>query len=390
MHKISIFVLFFRKTKMQDIKMVDLKGQYLQIKKEIDDSIQKVIDKTEFINGSAVKSFQNNLEKYLDVKHVIPCGNGTDALQIAFMALELKPGDEVITTNFTFIATVEVIAMLGLKPILVDVDKDTFLINPDEIEKHLTPKTKAIVPVHLFGQCCDMERIMEIANKHNLFVIEDAAQAIGTDYTFSNGKTQKAGTIGHVGCTSFFPSKNLGCFGDGGATYTNHDDVAIMLRSISNHGMKVRYYHDHIGVNSRLDTIQAAVLDVKLKHLPAYNKARQEAASFYNEAFKSNPKIRTPKCVANSNHIYHQYTLVVEDSNRDNLKEHLQKKGILAMIYYPVPMHLQNAYNYLGYKEGDFPISENLCKTVISLPMHTELDKEQLGYISKSVLEFIQ
>lgn len=375
---------------MQDIKMVDLKGQYLQIKKEIDDSIQHVIDNTEFISGSAVKSFQKNIEQYLRVKHVVPCANGTDALQIAFMALGLKPGDEVITTDFTFIATVEVIAMLGLKPILVDVDKDTFLINPDEIEKHLTPKTKAIVPVHLFGQCCDMERIMEIATKYNLFVIEDAAQAVGTDYTFSNGQTQKAGSIGHVGCTSFFPSKNLGCFGDGGAMYTNHDDIAAMLRSIANHGMKVRYYHDHIGVNSRLDSIQAAVLDVKLKYLPVYNKVRQEAASFYNEAFKNNSKIKTPKCVANSNHTYHQYTLVVEESTRTGLKEHLQKKGIPAMIYYPVPMHLQTAYNFLGYKEGDFPISENLCKTVISLPMHTELDKEQLEYITKTVLEFIK
>ncbi len=368
--------------------MVDLKGQYSKIKPEIDSAIQEVIDNTEFINGSAVKNFQKNLEHFLSVKHVIPCANGTDALQIAMQALGLQQGDEVITSDFTFIATVEVIALLGLKPVLADVDPDTFLLTPENIEKLITPKTKAIVPVHLFGQCCDMEKIMDIAKKYNLFVIEDAAQAIGADFTFSNGKVQKAGTIGHVGCTSFFPSKNLGCFGDGGALFTNDDEIAAMLRSVANHGMKVRYYHDHIGVNSRLDTIQAAILNVKLKYLDEYNAARQKAAAFYDNAFKDNSKIQTPVRVGNSNHIFHQYTLVAKGVDRDALKSQLQEKGIPAMVYYPVPMHLQNAYKYLGYKENDFPVSENLCKIVISLPMHTELDKEQLEYISKTINEF--
>ena len=370
--------------------MVDLKGQYSRIKPEIDDAIQSVITNTEFINGSAVKNFQKNLEQYLSVKHAVPCANGTDALQIAMMALGLQPGDEVITSDFTFIATVEVIALLGLKPVLADVDKDTFLLTPETIEKLITPKTKAIVPVHLFGQCCDMEKIMAIAEKHNLYVIEDAAQAIGTDFNFSNGRTQKAGTIGHIGCTSFFPSKNLGCFGDGGALFTNNDELASMLRSVANHGMKVRYYHDHIGVNSRLDTIQAAILDIKLKYLDGYNKARQKAASFYDEAFKNNPKIKVPSRVENSTHIFHQYTLILKDINRDALKNHLQEKGIPAMVYYPVPMHMQNAYKYLGYTEVDFPVSEGLCKTVISLHMHTELDVQQLEYIASSINNFIQ
>jgi dTDP-4-amino-4,6-dideoxygalactose transaminase len=281
-----------------------------------------------------------------------------------------------------------VIALLGLKPVLADVDPDTFLITPENIEKLITPRTKAIVPVHLFGQCCDMEKIMAIAKKHNLYVIEDAAQAIGTDFTFTNGNIQKAGTIGHVGCTSFFPSKNLGCFGDGGALFANDDEIAFMLRSIANHGMKVRYYHDHIGVNSRLDTIQAAILNVKLKYLIEYNAARQKAAAFYDNAFTNNPKIKTPVRVTNSNHIFHQYTLVVNGIDRDELKSYLQEKEIPAMVYYPVPMHLQNAYKYLGYKENDFPVSEQLCKTVISLPMHTELNNEQLEYIVKTIHEF--
>lgn len=375
---------------MQEIKMVDLKGQYLQIKREIDEAVQAVIENTEFINGNAVKAFQKNLEKYLSVKHTIPCANGTDALQIAMMALGLQPGDEVITTDFTFIATVEVIALLGLKPVLADVDKDTFLLTPEAVEKLITPKTKAIVPVHLFGQCCDMERIMEIAEKHKLFVIEDAAQALGADYTFSDGKVEKAGTIGHIGCTSFFPSKNLGCFGDGGALFTNNDEIASMLRSVANHGMKVRYYHDHVGVNSRLDTIQAAILDVKLKYLSQYNEARQKVAAFYDDAFKNNTNIQIPVRVNNSTHIFHQYTLVVKNKDRNELKEYLQKKGVPAMVYYPVPMHLQIAYNNLGYKEGDFPVSENLCKSVISLPMHTELDNTQLKYITTSILEFFK
>jgi dTDP-4-amino-4,6-dideoxygalactose transaminase len=375
---------------MQEIKMVDLNGQYLHIKKEIDDAIQAVIDKTEFINGSAVKSFQKNLEQYLAVKHVIPCGNGTDALQIAMMALDLKPGDEVITSDFTFIATVEVIALMNLKPVLADVDKDTFLITPESIEKLITPKTKAIVPVHLFGQCCDMEGIMALAKKHNLYVIEDNAQALGADFTFKNGQVQKAGTIGHIGCTSFFPSKNLGCFGDGGALFTNNDDIAAKLRSVANHGMKVRYYHDHVGINSRLDTIQAAVLDVKLKYLNQYNQARQKAAAYYDKAFINNPKIQIPARVSNSTHIFHQYTLILKGVDRDMIRTQLQEKGIPAMVYYPVPMHSQNAYQYLGYKEGDFPISENLCKTVISIPMHTELDNQQLEYITKTINEIVR
>lgn len=369
--------------------MVDLKGQYNHIKPEIDSAIQAVIDNTEFINGSALKKFQSNLEQYLGVKHVIPCANGTDALQIAMMALGLRPGDEVITSNFTFIATVEVIALLGLKPVLADVDKDTFLITPESIEKLITPRTKAIVPVHLFGQNCDMEKIMAIAEKYNLFVIEDGAQSIGSEYTFSNGKKQMSGTIGHVGSTSFFPSKNLGCFGDGGALFTNDDKIAEMLRSISNHGMKVRYYHDHVGVNSRLDTLQAAVLDVKLKYLNRYNEARKKAASFYDNVLGSNPKINIPARAKNSDHIFHQYTIKVEDGKRDELKKHLQEKGIPSMVYYPVPMHMQNAYSYLGYKERDFPVSENLSKTVLSLPMHTELDSAQLTYITSTINDYL-
>lgn len=373
---------------MKEIRMVDLKGQYNHIKPEIDSAIQSVIENTEFINGSAVKNFQKSLEQYLSVKHAVPCGNGTDALQIAMQALGLQAGDEVITSTFTFIATVEVIALLGLKPVLADVDQDTFLINPETIERLITPKTKAIVPVHLFGQCCDMEKIMAIAKKYNLYVIEDAAQAIGTDNFFSDGSSRKAGAIGHVGCTSFFPSKNLGCFGDGGALFTNDDAIAAMLRSIANHGMKVRYYHDHVGVNSRLDTIQAAVLDVKLKHLNSYNNARQKAAEFYDGAFRNNPTIKIPVRVKNSSHIFNQYTLTLNGVDRDALKNHLQERGIPSMVYYPVPMHLQNAYRYLGYKENDFPVSENLCKCVLSLPMHTELDMEQLEFITSTVNEF--
>lgn len=375
---------------MQAIKMVDLKGQYLKIKSETDNAIQSVIDHTEFINGRAVNDFQKNIEQYLSVKHAIPCANGTDALQIAMMSLSLQPGDEVITSNFTFIATVEVIALLGLKPVLADVDPDTFLITPQSIEKLITPRTKAIVPVHLFGQCCDMEEILNIARKYNLYVIEDAAQSLGTDYIFSDGRKQKAGTIGHIGCTSFFPSKNLGCFGDGGALFTNDDELAVMIRSIANHGMKVRYYHDHVGINSRLDTIQAAILDVKLKYLDTYNLARQKAAAFYDDAFENNSHIQIPKRVKNSSHIFHQYTLVLKNVDRNALKAYLQEKRIPAMIYYPVPMHLQEAYKNLGYKEGDFPVSEKLCKTVISLPMHTELDIRQLEYISLSINEFIK
>ena len=369
--------------------MVDLKSQYDKIKVEVNNSIQEVIDSCAFINGPAVKRFQVNLEKYLDIKHVIPCANGTDALQVSMMALGLKPGDEVITTSFTFIATAEVIALLGLKPVLVDVYSDTFNIDLKAIEKAITPKTKAIVPVHLFGQCADMEGILDLAEKYNLFIIEDAAQAIGADYIFKDNKRKKAGTIGNIGCTSFFPSKNLGCFGDGGAIFTNDDVLASKLISIVNHGMTVRYYHNLIGVNSRLDSIQAAILDIKLKHLDEYCEARYHAATLYNKAFKNHPKLKTPVISENSTHVFHQYTLVTNDINRNKLQEHLTSKGIPAPIYYPVPLHLQKAYKDPRYKEGDFPVTEFLCNTVISLPMHTELDEEQINYITSSVLEFL-
>ncbi len=373
---------------MKKIQMVDLKSQYQKIKGEIDSSIQEVIDSTAFINGPAVKQFQEDLEKYLNVKHVIPCSNGTDALQVAMMALGLKPGDEVITTSFTFIATAEVVALLGLTPVLVDVDPDTFLISPEAIKKAITPKTKAIVPVHLFGQCADMEAIMNIARKHNLFVIEDTAQAIGADYIFADGTRKKAGTIGNIGCTSFFPSKNLGCYGDGGAIFTNDDDLDKQLRVVVNHGMVVRYYHDYIGVNSRLDSIQAAILKTKLRHLDDYAAARRAAADYYDKAFAACPKLKTPFRAKNSTHVFHQYTLLLNNVDRAKLIEYLNSKEIPAMIYYPVPLHMQKAYLDPRYKEGDFPACEMLSKTVMSLPMHTELDEEQLKHITSSVLEF--
>ncbi len=373
---------------MKEIRMVDLSGQYQKIKSEIDTAIQDVIESTAFINGPAVKEFQAELEKYLGVKHVIPCANGTDSLQVAMMALGLKPGDEVITTTFTFIATAEVIALLGLTPVVVDVDPDTFNIDPEAIRKAITPKTKAIVPVHLFGQSVDMDAILEIANKHNLFVIEDTCQAIGADYTFKNGTTKKVGAIGHVSGMSFFPSKNLGCYGDGGAIFTNDDKLAEQLRVVVNHGMTVRYYHDYVGVNSRLDSIQAAVLNIKLKYLDGYIKARQATADFYDNAFKDHPKLKIPARFSNSTHVFHQYTLVTKDLNRDEMQKFLMSKKVPAMVYYPVPMHMQKAYLDPRYKEGDFPVSEHLSKHVISLPMHTELEEEQLAYIAACVLEF--
>lgn len=375
---------------MKDIRMVDLVGQYEKIKPEVDQAMQEVINTTSFINGPAVKQFQTNFEKYLGVKHVIPCGNGTDALQVSMMALGLQPGDEVITVSFTFVATVEVISLLKLTPVLVDVDKDTFNIDTESIEKAITPKTKAIVPVHLFGQTADMEKIMEIAEKNDLYVIEDNCQAIGADYTYSDGSVKKAGTIGHFGCTSFFPSKNLGAYGDGGAIFTNDDELAKKCRSVVNHGMTVRYYHDDIGVNSRLDSLQAGVLDIKLKHLDEYAAARQKAAEYYNKAFANNPKIQTPVKADNTTHVYHQYTLIIEEADRDGLVEHLNSKGIPCGVYYPVPMHLQKAYiNPEKYQEGDLPVTEYLSKHVISLPMHTELDEEQLEFITDAVLEFV-
>jgi UDP-2-acetamido-2-deoxy-ribo-hexuluronate aminotransferase len=369
------------------IQMVDLKGQYEKIKTEVDAGIQEVLNTTAFINGPAVKEFQADLEKYLNVKHVIPCANGTDALQIAMMALDLKPGDEVITASFTYVATAEVIGLLGLTPVLVDVYPDTFDIDIEAIEKNITPKTKAIVPVHLFGQCADMERIMALAKKHNLYVIEDVAQAIGADYTFSDGRKQKAGTIGDIGCTSFFPSKNLGCYGDGGAMYTNNDDLAKKMRMIAHHGQSVQYVHDVLGVNSRLDTIQAVVLKAKLKHLDEYATARNRVADYYDKTFANNPKLKTPVRAKNSTHVFHQYTLQLNGIDRTKLREQLSEKGIPAMIYYPIPLHMQNAYKSDRFKQGDFPVTEKLCVSVLSLPMHTEMDEETLKYITDTVLD---
>ncbi len=370
--------------------MVDLKSQYEKIQDEITSGIQEVIASTAFINGPAVRNFQSDLEEYLGVKHVIPCANGTDALQVSMMALGLQPGDEVITASFTFIATAEVIALLRLTPVLVEVDPHSFNITPEAIRKAITPKTKAIVPVHLFGQCADMEAIIQIAREHHLVVIEDACQAIGADYIFKDGSRKKAGTIGEIGCTSFFPSKNLGCYGDGGAIFTNNDALAAQLRVIVNHGMTVRYYHDYIGVNSRLDSIQAAVLRAKLPRLDDYAAARRRAADYYDHAFAGCPQLITPHRSSYSNHIFHQYTLITKDIDRNALQQHLASKDIPAMIYYPVPLHLQKAYQDPRYKEGDFPVTEHLSNRVISLPMHTELDEEQLAYITSSVLEFIR
>lgn len=382
---------------MKKIQMVDLKGQYAKIKDVVDASIAEVLDATAYINGPKVHEFQKNLENYLGVKHVIPCANGTDALQIAMMGLGLKPGDEVITADFTFAATVEVIALLQLTPVLVDVDPDNFNIDIEAIKKAITPKTKAIVPVHLFGQCANMEAIMEIAKTHNLFVIEDNAQAIGADYTFKNGEKAKAGTIGHVASTSFFPSKNLGGYGDGGAIFTNDDALAHTLRGIVNHGMYERYHHDVVGVNSRLDAIQAAVLDIKLKHLDAYNKARQNAARAYNKAFEGQKNIITPTgtrgcsgiCDTCDCHVFHQYTLKVLNIDRDTLVKHLNANGIPCGVYYPIPLHLQKAYTNPRYNEADFKVTNQLVKEVISLPMHTELDDEQINFITSTVINFV-
>lgn len=369
--------------------MVDLKGQYDKIKPEIDHAIQAVIDATAFINGPDVKALAAELEQHLGIPYVIPCANGTDALQIAMMALNLKPGDEVITANFTYVATAEVIALLGLKPVLVDVDPNTFCIDPAAIEKSITPNTKAIVPVHLFGQCADMETIMAIANKHNLFVIEDTAQAIGATYTFADGTKKPAGGIGHVGTTSFFPSKNLGCYGDGGAIFTADEALAKRLRMICNHGQSVQYVHDDIGVNSRLDSIQAAILRVKLKHLNAYSAARVAVADAYDKAFANHPNLVTPFRAANSTHVFHQYTLQLKNADRTALREYLATKEVPSMVYYPIPLHLQKAYTAPRYKEGDFPVTEQLCKSVFSLPIHTEMDGETQQYIVQKVLEFL-
>ena len=386
---------------MKKIQMVDLQGQYEKIKDAVDHSIQDVLNTSTYINGPLVKEFQEDLEKYLNVKHVIPCANGTDALQIAMMGLDLKPGDEVITADFTFAATVEVIALLQLTPVLVDVDQKTFNIDIEAIKKAITPKTKAIVPVHLFGHVANMEAILEIAKEHNLYVIEDNAQAIGADYTFSDGSKQKAGTIGTVGTTSFFPSKNLGCYGDGGAIFTNDDVLAHKLRGIVNHGMYERYYHDVVGVNSRLDSIQAGVLKIKLPHLDTYCNTRRNAARFYTKALKNHPAIITPTTQSNTTkncgelcdfcdcHVFHQYTLQITNGKRDALHKHLLENGIPNAIYYPVALHAQKAYQDARYKEADFPVTNQLVKTVISLPMHTELDEEQLTCITETIIKFL-
>jgi UDP-2-acetamido-2-deoxy-ribo-hexuluronate aminotransferase len=375
---------------MKKIQMVDLAGQYEKIKETVNNSIQEVLDTNTYINGPQVATFQKNLETYLDVKHVIPCANGTDALQIAMMGLDLKPGDEVITADFTFAATVEVIALLQLTPVLVDVEMDTFNISIDAIKKAITPKTKAIVPVHLFGKAANMEAIMELAKEHNLYVIEDNAQAIGANYTFADGSKKKVGTIGHVASTSFFPSKNLGAYGDGGAIFTNDDELAHKLRGIVNHGMYVRYHHDVVGVNSRLDSIQAAVLNAKLPNLDTYNKERRLAASKYNNALSGHKNIIVPSFdQRGDDHVFHQYTMRIIDADRNALMQHLLDKGIPCAIYYPIPLHSQKAYLDPRYKEEDFPVTNQLVKEVLSLPMHTELDDEQIKFITDSVLEFL-
>jgi len=375
---------------MRSIQMVDLTSQYEKIKDEMNAAIQKVIDSSAFIRGEQVTTFQNHLQEYLQVKHVIPVGNGTDALQIALMTLHLQPGDEVITSAFTFIASVEVIALLGLKPVLVDVDPATFNLSPREVEKAITRKTKVILPVHLFGQNADMESLKAIAETHHIVLVEDACQAMGSHYTFQDGTTYSSGCIGQIGCTSFFPSKNLGCFGDGGALFTHDDELAATIRSIANHGMEIRYHHDRIGVNSRLDTLQAAILEVKLGHLNAYIQARQQAAAFYDRHLADCNNVVIPARQPQSTHAFHQYTITLKNTNRDEVQQRLKEKGIPTMVYYPIPVHLQKAYAYLGYHRGDFPIAERLSQQVLSLPMHTELDEEQLTYIITALKEAVQ
>mgnify|MGYP002046452824 FL=1 len=375
---------------MRKIQMVDLQTQYQFIKPQVDAGMQEVLSSAQFINGPAVRNFQADLEAYLGVKHVIPCANGTDALQVAMMGLGLKPGDEVITADFTFAATVEVIALLGLTPVLVDVLPDTFNIDPDAIEKAITPNTKAIVPVHLFGQVADMDRIMDIAQKHNLFVIEDNAQGIGATHTDAAGTKVKTGGIGHVGSTSFFPSKNLGCYGDGGAIFTNDDDLAHTIRGIVNHGMYKRYHHDVVGVNSRLDSLQAVVLNEKLKLLDFYNERRKWAAIRYSQLLKDHPKIQTPVTLGDcDSHVYHQYTLKIVGADRDALVQYLQQNDIPCGVYYPIPLHLQKAYVDTRYKEEDFTVTNQLIDEVISLPMHTELDEDQIQFICKTIEAFL-
>ena len=373
-----------------NIRMVDLKGQYEKIKQEIDSEIQKVIDTTAFINGPKVKEFANHLSEYLGGTNVVPCANGTDALQIALMALDLQPGDEVIVPVHTYVATAEVIALLQLEPVFVDVDPDYFTLDVSQLESKITHKTKAVVPVHIYGQCTDMEPLMEIAQKHNLYVVEDTAQAIGAQYTFSDGREFFAGTMGHIGTTSFFPSKNLGAFGDGGALLVQNKELAEKCRMIANHGQSVKYHHDIIGCNSRLDTLQAAILDVKLKYLDTYSRARQKAADYYNEKLNTIQGIKTPAILSQSTHVYHQYTMVLDESiDRDKLKEYLKTKAIPSMIYYPVPLHQQKAYDKNNRNES-FPVTEKLSKTVLSLPIHTEITTNEQDFIVSSIQNFLR
>lgn len=374
---------------MKPIQMVDTKTQYLKIKTEVDAAINEVLNSAAYIGGKAVATFTSLLNNYIGSKHTIPCANGTDALQIAMMALGLQPGDEVITPSFTYIATTEVVALLKLTPVFVEVDKDTFCINLNAVRKAITPKTKAIVPVHLYGHAAPMEAIMAIAKEHNLYVIEDNAQAIGCNYTFSDGTVKKTGSIGHIGCTSFYPSKNLGAFGDGGAIFTNDDDLAAKMKMIANHGQVERYYHDVVGCNSRLDAIQAAILNIKLGQLDTYIAARNAAANFYTQAFAGNAKITTPSVAAYSNHVFHQYTLVLNGVNRDGLNAYLAEKKIPSMIYYPVPGHKQKMFASFGLENMDLPITDWLTERVISLPMHTELEQEQLALITTEVLNYV-
>jgi UDP-2-acetamido-2-deoxy-ribo-hexuluronate aminotransferase len=374
---------------MVQIQMVDLKAQYEAIKPEIDAAIQEVLTSTAFINGPQVASFAAHLQGYLDVPFAIPCANGTDALQIALMALGLQPGDEVIVPAFTYVATAEVIALLRLKPVMIDVDPDSFMLTAEAVEQAITPRTRAIVPVHLFGQCAPMDAILAIADKHNLFVVEDTAQALGAVYTFPDGRRMRAGTMGHIGCTSFFPSKNLGCYGDGGALFTRDAGLAENIRKIANHGQRVKYYHEVVGVNSRLDTLQAAILDIKLTQLDRYESSRNQAARFYDAALQSLDWLQIPQRLPQSSHVFHQYTLRLNQAaDRDALKNHLQQRGIPSMVYYPVPLHLQEAFRQPGLDEGAFPVAEQLCSQVLSLPIHTEMDEEQLNFIVEAVKSF--
>jgi UDP-2-acetamido-2-deoxy-ribo-hexuluronate aminotransferase len=368
--------------------MVDTKNQYLRIKQEVDEAVINVLESSMFIGGKVVNDFADSLAAYNGSRHVIPCANGTDALQIAMMALDLQPGDEIITPSFTYIATVEAAALLHLKPVFVEVDKQTFCMNPAAVEKAITPKTKAIVPVHLYGHAVEMEKIMAIAERHGLFVIEDNAQAIGSDYTFTDGSKKKTGSIGHIGCTSFYPSKNLGAYGDGGAIFTDDDSLAVKLKMIASHGQSKRYYHDVVGCNSRLDAIQAAILDIKLRYLNEYTTARQQAADHYDKAFKDNEKVSTPFRASYSNHVFHQYTLLLNGVDRDGLNNFLAEKGVPSMIYYPVPCHKQKMFDAFGGSGYHLPVTDWLSERVISLPIHTELDEEQQDFIISKVLEF--